>query len=362
MGASASNGLGAAIGSGEPGGCSGTGGDGKLQVPAGVTLTGGQTFISDAPGSGGARVQNYPGTLADTLAQMITGVGTAGCGFEQHLAAIQHALDNTADAAASNAGFLRADALLSIILLADEDDCSLADKALIAGSDDSPFGPLTSFRCTRYGITCDVGGTTPAEMGQDGVKSGCHSNDTLGELTKVSGYAGFLGGLKTDPQDVVLSLIAGPSTPVTVTHASLAASCTHTDPNGELEDADPGVRQAELLAAFPDRASTSSICDADFDAALATNAQLLQADAGTACVGDQLAMPYDCSVSVQRTDVPLAPPALVPECVSSSSPEACWTIAVDAAQCGSGGLALVVQGQENGTHVIATCAVDPTRE
>jgi L-ascorbate metabolism protein UlaG (beta-lactamase superfamily) len=51
-------------------------------------------------------------------------VGDAGCGFEQHLEASYQALHDVLPNDARNHSFLRSDALLAIVFVADEDDCS----------------------------------------------------------------------------------------------------------------------------------------------------------------------------------------------------------------------------------------------
>ena len=142
------------------GGCSGTGKNGNLQTQ-GAPVTG--AFISDIKQMDGSRQTNYTGNLSDVFKQMATGAGAGGCGFEQHLAAAKHALNNNP----ANAGFVRQDAFLALIFIADEDDCSLQHSNLLSASDQS-LGPLQSFRCTRFGVTCDNGGVS--ELVED---SGC---------------------------------------------------------------------------------------------------------------------------------------------------------------------------------------------
>ena len=56
-------------------------------------------------------------------------------------------------------------------MLTDEDDCSLEHTALIDASR-TDLGPLASFRCTHYGVTCDAGGLTPEQMNEVGTKGG----------------------------------------------------------------------------------------------------------------------------------------------------------------------------------------------
>ncbi len=69
-------------------------------------------------------------------------LGTGGCGFEQQLEAALKALtpststlrfvaDTRGHADVANAGFLRADSVLVVLLVTDEDDCSAADPELL---------------------------------------------------------------------------------------------------------------------------------------------------------------------------------------------------------------------------------------
>ena len=58
-------------------------------------------------------MKNYNGPLEDMLGKMVA-LGTAGCGFEQHLWSMQRALQNTT----ANPGFLRPEAYLAVIVVA----------------------------------------------------------------------------------------------------------------------------------------------------------------------------------------------------------------------------------------------------
>ena len=71
-------------------------------------------------------------------------LGTGGCGFEQQLAAVEKSLTVHAQPGAANDGFLRPDAILAIIVVTDEEDCSISDPSIFG--DDDTLGPL-NLRC-----------------------------------------------------------------------------------------------------------------------------------------------------------------------------------------------------------------------
>lgn len=87
-------------------------------------------------------------------------VGTEGCGIEQHFEASLKALvpsgsgvtffgDTTGHGDAANAGFLRADSVLAVVVVADEDDCSVSDPDLFNPSSETYTEPL-NLRCATY--------------------------------------------------------------------------------------------------------------------------------------------------------------------------------------------------------------------
>lgn len=94
-------------------------------------------------------------------------------------------------------------------------NCS-AEHSTLFDTSTTTLGPLQSFRCTRFGVTCDTGGATPDAMNTPGEKDHCHSNEASEHLTDVGRYVTFLGGLKADPRSVVFGALVGPPTPVIV--------------------------------------------------------------------------------------------------------------------------------------------------
>src|ERR1700733_5956976 len=131
--------------------------DGLLQdTPVRSCAAPSDRYIVDvADGSG--RATNYAGAL-DAEMQCISIVGDAGgCPFEAPLEAMKRALDGTQP---QNAGFLRDDAVLAVVFVTKQDDCS-ATPALFAllGSG----APPDTLPCAEYGYACDqpISATVP---------------------------------------------------------------------------------------------------------------------------------------------------------------------------------------------------------
>ena len=327
MGTSASGSApGAAIGQIGQGGCAGVGKNGELQVGA-APVTG--TFVSDIELTDGSRQRNYTGTLADVFTQMAQ-VGSGGCGFEQPLRAVQAALDNNP----ANAGFVRPDALLGVVLLTDEDDCSAKDSSLYSPTADATLGALQSFRCTRFGVTCTTGGQTPDAMNQVGSKTGCGANVGSALLDNPAILASVLTSLKGDLAKIVVAGIAGNTDPVAVelrtppgggtAIPALAHSCSFIDTAGQTEVADPAVRIKAFLDLFSGRSSFSTICQQDLSGALGQIGQLVGAAMGSACVPIFLPPEADCVVEdvLGATVTPIIP------CDSIDTPT-CWRLVFD---------------------------------
>src|ERR1043165_7315753 len=251
---------GPAVGQLNNGRCAGFGDAGVMKMPMGVTTTPGNVFLADELNEDGSRVgPNFNGSMSDAFARMAT-VGATGCGFEQHLEAMKQALEPVT---ATNKGFLRPEAFLAVIFIADEDDCSMERSSLIS-ADTSMLGPLPSFRCTRYGITCDTNGGDSDAMNRSGSKAKCHPNEDSQFLTKIADYVTFLKNLKPDDSDrVIVAGIMGPTEPVStelrvpkgemVEVPALAHSCTYVGGDGMPEVADPAIRLRFFLDQFPNR-------------------------------------------------------------------------------------------------------------
>ncbi len=365
-----------AIGQQGKGGCSGTGKSGNLTV-SGAAVTG--TFISDIKQADGTRVKNYTGNLDAVFGQMAK-VGFGGCGFEQHLEAMKRALNNNP----ANAGFLRPDAYLAVIFIADEDDCSMSHSTLL-GPASAALGSLQSFRCTRFGVTCDQNGSTTDAMNQVGSKGQCHPNDNSAYLEKVSTYVEFLKKIKTDPSKVIVAGIMGTTDPFQVelrtpdggstAEQALAHSCSYVGADGP-ENADPPTRIKFLLDQFPNRSTFTTICQQNLSDGLVLIAQLLKSVIGDPCIAGKLAdvdpntpgPQYDCSVSdVTNFGKANQSEKVLAQCNDAASNKPCWRIVKDAALCPTSmgtnpdNFILKIERAESPppeTHVVSYCVTE----
>lgn len=112
------------------------------------------SFLEFDPMSGGTAEE------AAAAFACVARAGTTGCGFEQQLEAglkavvpstsgITFFADTTGHGDGANAGFVRADSVLAVILVTDEDDCSVSDPDIFNPSSTTYAGNL-NLRCADY--------------------------------------------------------------------------------------------------------------------------------------------------------------------------------------------------------------------
>ncbi len=188
---------------------SGAGKAGFMQV-TGFTLPDRNECTADTPPAGTLYLNINPDSSFTPEAfvddvECVTGQGAPpdnwGCGFEQQLESILASERNTA-----NAGFSREGALLAVILITDEDDCSTTDPRVfdVEDRDSNPFqGPFTSSMgdppdALQFNLRC-------WEHSKD---DGVEEDDTK-VLQPVRRYVDGVTALKSDPSQVVFAAITG---------------------------------------------------------------------------------------------------------------------------------------------------------
>lgn len=234
----------------------------------------------------------------------------------------------------------------------------------LMSNDTATLGPLQSFRCTRYGLTCDVGGATSDAMNEVGTKEQCHSNESSPYLMPIGPYAQFFRGLKTSPNDVMFGALVGAPSPVTVelrtppgsstAVPALAHSCSVSGPNGP-ELADPAVRIVELANLF-ERGAVASVCDSNLAPALVELARHVRGLAGDSCLTRAIALPADCIVH----DEVGASSTELPACDGGATNKPCYELVTDEASC-TGGSHLRLEVERDAEPPLETVTVAACR-
>jgi hypothetical protein len=279
----------------------------------------GQTFISNVGG-----IANYTGTL-ESVFSCIALLGDQGCGFEHQLKSVLRALGADGNPPpAENAGFLRPDALLAIILVTNEDDCSGQPTTQMYTSSSrfiaDPWGPLTSFRCNEFGHLC--GGARPP-LDSDVILTDCHSAEGQGELLHIADIATQLRSLKSDPAQIFVTALTGPPVPYHVTvvpsqqadPAPFWPQIDHSCVQSSGEFADPAIRIAELLQRFGPNGMLLSVCAPSFAPAFQ---QIVGAVAGPTphCLAGSTGAAPICTATLGGTMLPACPAASGTACFS----------------------------------------------
>lgn len=320
-------------------GCGNDGDNGRLQYKTAngsSCLDDAGQFIQDTTSidpvtKAEVKKKNYSGDLAETFSCMAQ-LGTKGCGLEQPLESMERALNQS-----TNPGFLRPDAFLAVIIITDEDDCSVEDSSMF-DPNNAALGALTSFRCFEYGIKCEPDDNPRAV----GPRQNCVPRIDSDYMYNVDKYATALKGLKKDPGQIIVAGIIGNPTPVNIGtyesganqgEPSLNASCT-----GGTGEADPGIRLQAFLDQFPNRNTSTTICNEDLSDALTVIADLLAKVIGNPCMEGDIALtdgqPTECNVQDTRykgTDKEVG--IAIPQCNAEKSNIPCYHFITDTDNC-----------------------------
>jgi hypothetical protein len=307
-----------------------------------ANLDPGQSFIINVQGK-----TNYTGNLAGVFS-CIAQLGDNGCPFMHPLASVLRALGaDGAPPPPENAGFLRPDALLQIVLLANRDDCSAPPDSDLFDSNSmfvsDPLGPLKPYRCNEFGHLCN--GMMPPRSPAGELDLGTCVSNEMGPLLPVAGIRATLLGLKRDPREIFLAAISGPPTPYKVDVGPpviksdpsqwpfVELSCMATDGSAFAE---PGVRINQLIGAFGDHGLFESLCADDLTPALQAIANQVGSVLGPPCFPANVDPSkcqlvdhvFDSSGAVE--DLPLRP------CADASDAGPCWDLQPTTPTCPNG--------------------------
>ena len=244
--------------------------------------------------------------MADAL-QCIGPPGINGPGYESPLEAMYQVLQ------ADNGGFLRDDALLAVIFLTDEADCSGSiDQQTWLQYEGLPFWTTpersTSGACWNAGVTCEGGpGIYDTCYAQNKGRDGTPSPPDQAVLYPPERYVDAIKELSLQRQaaghqgQVLLSLIAGVPLDYPETHEIVFQDSDLADFNVEfgigpacnrgLETIDdppgiPDVRLRGVVEAFAtDEPNVFSVCSDDYGVALESIAGAIGEINEKACVG-----------------------------------------------------------------------------
>jgi len=220
----------------------------------------------------------------DELAEQfkcIAALGIDGCGIEQPLEAAKRALIDQAGPGKPNEGFLRDDAILAIIFVTDENDCSLKDYSLLSSEIPDPM----NIRCflPQY---------------QD-------------YLYSVDYYEEQIKSLKADPDNqIVIAVIAGVPINWDKSLQSLI-DMQRVDDTGEkmipscetaLGKAYPPVRLVDFAYRFGENQTVQSICVQDWRPAMLAITRKIQGLISYTCLERGVDIEKGCDVVVRAKD------------------------------------------------------------
>jgi hypothetical protein len=307
------------------GGCDGFGDNGVLQMRPGLATA---PFLENLRDPiTGARTPNYTGSLEEAFSQ-IANVGDDGCGFEAHLASMQRALRPEA----GNGGFLRPNAHLAVIFIADEDDCSIREDGVGFFAQTFLTQHFSSYVCFRTSTVCE--GITNPNL--PGPRRACRPAAPSLFHPDISVMANFLRGLKQGDEDkLIVAGIIGDARDVAVSadgsKLNIVPSCEYG--TAPIQKARPAIRLDAFIRSFRNHA-VETICAENLSGALRRVSEVVADTVGRSCLDGYPAKPLTCSV-LDVTD-PRGPgrrATVVPQCDQARSRIPCWHLEEDEVNC-----------------------------
>jgi hypothetical protein len=239
--------------------------------------------------------------------------GINGCGFESQLESMYLSLKRAENVDENEYGFLRAQAILAIVLVSDEVDCSYnKDYAEIFKQDGNKVfwsDPTASFPtsavCWNAGVSCEG---DPSNFDScSAVNKDVNGNEGVSDgeavLHPMSRYFGLLDGLEVQKQEfnanqeIIVGLIGGVAADGTTHYGEVGSTdaqyqndfgigpgCTAPPPMGQVENvtAVPPVRMRDLVNRYS-QGNMFSICESNYAPALEAIAERIRDQIQPAC-------------------------------------------------------------------------------
>jgi hypothetical protein len=241
-------------------------------------------------------VTNLPEGLTTTQAfQCLGPQGVNGCGFEEHLEATRRALVRATTDTEDSYGFMRDDAILAVVYVTDEEDCSINGEhaSVLSPAGDRRFwsdpeaGNATSAVCWNAGVECTGSGDDrechSVNLGIDGepVDDAAAEEDAV--VRPLSRYTNFLQALEeskqrfTPDREVLVAVIGGVGNDGEPVYSEAVSDPEFQGDFGVSPGclsaagrAVPPVRLAEFASEFEvnDQQNMFSVCNDDYANAL----------------------------------------------------------------------------------------------
>jgi hypothetical protein len=273
---------------------------------------------SDVVGQDEARARNWleniegrtnlPAGLSTVQAFQCFGPqGIDGCGFESHLESMWKALRRSQTDDDDDFGFIRNNAILAIVHVTDEADCSfnndwetifLPEGNRVFWSDATAASP-TSAVCWNAGVACDGDQCSSVNLDVDGAEVNDDEADDKAVLRPLGRYTDIVQELEfnkqmiTPDQEVLVAIIDGANADGSVTFQPSLMDPQFQNDFGigpgcqsAAGTAVPPVRLKEFAEAFQvgDQRNIFSICEADYSPALEAIALAIADQVRPACM------------------------------------------------------------------------------
>jgi hypothetical protein len=263
--------------------CQAPGGDGTNQTCPGMSTTWVETPLGP-PDDPAANDE-----LAFQVA-CLSALGSSGCGFEQQLQAAAVALEKE-----SQAEFVREDALLAVIQVSDEEDCSIESNQLFAGPE------IQNLAEGKVNIAC-------AKHPQYLYQPSDFYDSILAAKNSVPGSAVFAAIVGVPIDDACQG--GGHEIPGCLDHPDMdltevlendatfiEPACERYEGTEQITKARPGRRFVELAQSFGPGGYVFSICNEDWLPAAENVAELIATRLAGSCFPEQLPWDADQQVS-----------------------------------------------------------------